>query len=159
MVIELSARELFFLGKALNAKYMDYAYIMMMQDIQMNFDVNENESLESLTEKGYAEMDFSGDIEVDPQVEELMKPVFFGEIECLIKKNDKQIRVHQIDDRMISSILNDDGNLVFNKISDPDLEEYLNGDVEIQCSNIKKGTYIKTYSSSELFKVYAFGDI
>ncbi len=150
MTIELTPRELFFLAKLMNAKYLDYAYIAMMPDIQINYSLNEIEALEALSDKGYVESDFAGELDIDPQVINIMSPVFFGTVECLIIKNDKKYRIHQSDSNMILSEISDSSNLEFRQIDDNMLRSMLDSDIEIECANIDEGTYTNKFSASEL---------
>ena len=63
--LKLTPVELFFCGKLLNAKYIDYDYFAAMPDIQINHDLREQEALEKLEEDGVVEMDFYDNAEFD----------------------------------------------------------------------------------------------
>ena len=80
--IILAPQELYFLGTVLNARYIDYDYISHMPDIQKRYSVHEQETLALLTDKGYVDEDFSGNVFISDEVRELLEPVFFGEIEA-----------------------------------------------------------------------------
>ena len=71
--IVLSAKELYYLGKLMQARYIDYSYIAAMDDVGKNYSVFESESEKSLSEK-----------EVNPVLECLLEPVFFGEREVSV---------------------------------------------------------------------------
>ena len=77
----LTPEELYYLGKILRAKYIDYAYVAALKNIGSNVSLFINETRASLIEKGIIEEDFSGNAEIDPEVCALLKPVFFGEYE------------------------------------------------------------------------------
>ena len=81
--ISLTPCELFFLGQQLKAQYIDYAYISIMPDkedyLNSRLDLEE-----SLSVKNYITADFSGEIAIEPEVEALLKPVFFGKKECAV---------------------------------------------------------------------------
>lgn len=77
--IVLSAKELYYLGKLMQARYIDYSYIAAMDDVGKNYSVFESESEKSLSDKGCIEEDFAGEKEVNPVLECLLEPVFFGE--------------------------------------------------------------------------------
>ena len=79
--VRLCAEELFFIGKQMRAKYIDYEYVRRMHDIQQKYALLEKEYLAGLVRKGFLMEDFSGDIVIDPEVEQLLRPVFFGELE------------------------------------------------------------------------------
>lgn len=82
--IVLSANELYYLGKLLQARYIDYSYIAAMEDVSKNYSVFESESEKSLSEKGYIEEDFAGEKEVNPVLKSLLEPLFFGEREAAV---------------------------------------------------------------------------
>lgn len=79
--IQICPEELFFLGKEMGAKYIDYDYIRMMPDIQIQFPMREKEIMASLVRNGLLLEDFSGNMELDEEIEKLLKPVFFGAFE------------------------------------------------------------------------------
>ena len=82
--IILSPEELYFMGRFLQAKYIDYAYVAAMSDVKQNFPLFEKETRNSLVASGFLMEDFSGNLEVDQQVINLLKPIFFGEVETSI---------------------------------------------------------------------------
>ena len=82
--IVLSAKELYYLGKLMQARYIDYSYIAAMDDVGKNYSVVESESEKSLSDKGCIEEDFAGEKEVNPVLECLLEPVFFGEREVSV---------------------------------------------------------------------------
>ena len=77
----LTAEELYYLSCQMKAKYIDYSYITALEDIQKNFAKYEREAKTGLIKKGHLEEDFSGNLEIAPEVQTLLKPVFFGEFE------------------------------------------------------------------------------
>lgn len=88
----LSPEELFFLGTLLQAKYIDYAYIAAMDDIQENFLLKKKETISGLVNKGLVQEDFSGELEVGAELRALLEPVFFGVTEtsldvCYVRDN------------------------------------------------------------------------
>lgn len=80
----LLPEELYFLGSLLQAKYIDYAYVAAMEDIDSNRAVYESTSRAALVNNGILTENFSGDLEVDPQALAMLKPVFFGEFEACV---------------------------------------------------------------------------
>ena len=149
MTIELNAKELFFLARLMNAKYIDYSYVAMMPDIQINYEINEAQSLESLENKGYIETDFNDDVNINPYVINTMSPVFFGTIDCLVKKPNRQFRIHQAEGVMVLAEV-DNGIIRFRIINDEYLDSILDSDVEIECANVDSGIYKSVYSASDL---------
>lgn len=82
--IILTPEELYFMGVLLQAKYIDYAYVAAMGDIQQRREIYESESREGLARKGVLIEDFSGNLEVDAEAKELLEPVFFGTLESSV---------------------------------------------------------------------------
>lgn len=82
--IVLTPEELYYMGRFLQAKYIDYAYVAAMNDISQNFALFENEAKASLVSAGILMEDFGGNVEVDPVVLSVLKPIFFGEVETSI---------------------------------------------------------------------------
>lgn len=88
----LSPEELFFLGKHLKAKYIDYDYIRLAGELQHNYMLKERESISGLVGRKIISEDFSGNLYLDPTIADVLKPVFFGEFEVeilLIQKERK----------------------------------------------------------------------
>lgn len=79
--ILITPEELFYLGKMLNAKTIDYAYVAAMNDIGQNFALFESETKASLVKKGLLDEDFSGNVEINQNILALLNPLFFGEKE------------------------------------------------------------------------------
>lgn len=82
--IILTPEELYYMGTLLQAKYIDYAYVAAMGDIQQKREIYESETKESLVAKGVLMEDFSGNLEVESDVKKLLEPIFFGELESSI---------------------------------------------------------------------------
>lgn len=93
--IIVTPEELYYLGKLLRAKYIDYSYVSMMDDIKENYSLFEKEARASLVKKNYLCEDFSGDIEVDVCVENILKIVFNGEkestLDIVLIEEDKKV--------------------------------------------------------------------
>lgn len=88
--LQLCPEELFFLGKLMCARYIDYDYVRMMPDIQKEFKMREKEILASLVRKDLIMEDFSGTMELDEELEKMLKPVFFGEFESEVSYSDME---------------------------------------------------------------------
>lgn len=95
-MIKMTAEELYYLGSQMQAKYIDYDYISAMNDIQKNYRLYESDAVNDLMKKGLIEEDFSGNITVSFQMEELLIPIFFGNFEaeidvCDVRKESRKI--------------------------------------------------------------------
>lgn len=113
--IVLSAKELYYLGKLMQARYIDYSYIATMDDVGKNYSVFESESEKSLSDKGCIEEDFAGEKEVNPVLECLLEPVFFGEREvsvnvCTVGEEPvlNRLNFHFFEDNITAVDLSDD---------------------------------------------------
>lgn len=82
--ILITPEELYYLGEQMEAKYVDYAYVAAMGDIQINPGMYQSKVKTGLSGKGFLEEDFSGNTELSPGVKEMLSPVFFGEFESSI---------------------------------------------------------------------------
>lgn len=110
----LTANQIYALAQILKAKYLDYYYISLASKNTDGVWLNEN--TKSLVSKGVLSEDFSGDITVDPEVETLVKPLFFGTKESSLDINifgDTEdnigYRFHFYDDRVIMTKTVEDG--------------------------------------------------
>ncbi len=98
--IRLTPEELYFMASLMGAKYIDYAYIAAMNDIQQNYDLYKRETQASLVEKGILDEDFSGNVEISAQAKALLSPIFFGTFEssvdiCYIKEDARRVEVNK----------------------------------------------------------------
>ena len=82
--IILTPEELYYLGKLFQAKYIDYSYIAAMKDVSENYSIFEKETQSALVSSGVLMEDFSGNIEIDARLTDVLNPVFFGEFESSI---------------------------------------------------------------------------
>ena len=82
--IILTPEQLFYMGRLLQAKYIDYAYVAAMDDINQNFALFETEAKAALVSTGVLMEDFGGSVEVDSAALNVLRPVFFGETETSI---------------------------------------------------------------------------
>lgn len=122
------------MGALLQAKYIDYAYVAAMGDIQQRREIYESESREGLAKKGILLEDFLGDFEVDADTKRILEPVFFGTLESSIdimitageKKALRNNRFHFYEGRIVSTaILRDGVHLV--EIDDRQLQAWIGG--------------------------------
>jgi hypothetical protein len=126
--IILTPEELYYVGKLLKAKYIDYVYIAAMKDIQQNAEAARQDIQRGLSGKGYLSEDFSGDIEIDEKVRTLVEPVLFGNFEssitiCEIGETAlvKSLRFHRNEKRTVLSVMGGDG-LHISEISDDEMK-------------------------------------
>lgn len=131
--IVLSAKELYYLGKLMQARYIDYSYIVAMDDVGKNYSVFESESEKSLSDKGCIEEDFAGEKEVNPVLECLLEPVFFGEREvsvnvCTVGEEPvlNRSNFHFFEDNITAVDLSDD-TLRLTTADDGMIRKFING--------------------------------
>ena len=110
----LTANQIYALAHILKAKYLDYYYISLASKNTDGVWLNEN--TKSLVSQGILTEDFSGEITVDPGVEDLVKPLFFSTKESSLDINifgDTEdnigYRFHFYDDRIIMAKTVNDG--------------------------------------------------
>ena len=129
--IVLSAEEIFYLGKMMSAKYIDYAYVAAMTDISADLQSFEKDTQSKLVKKGYLSENFSGDIELDEEIKCILEPVFFGETETelnVCKKGDVNtvncIKYHFYDNK-ITKIRTSFGDLIVTSVDSLEAEKDL----------------------------------
>ena len=105
---QLTARQLYYLGKLLKARYIDYSYVSAITDILDNFATYENEIIDELSQKGLLTEDFSGQITVDSDLQEMLDPIFNGGTEtaidvCIFGNNEslQMYRFHSSDGKIV----------------------------------------------------------
>ena len=74
-------QELFYIGKYMRAQYIDYDYVRLMGDLTRKYSLKEKEIMAGLTDRGLLMEDFSGNMELNEEIRELLEPVFFGGFE------------------------------------------------------------------------------
>lgn len=129
----VSPEELFFLGKSMKAKYCDYDYIAMMKDISQNRAAAEADANRSLSEKGYVQEDFSGNVSLSEEILPLLNPVFFGEFEASASvyqsgntQPEKTARIHRDEKSSTLCVQQGDG-LHFSILTDEKMDDILDG--------------------------------
>ena len=131
--IIISPEELYFLGSRLQAKYIDYAYVAAMDDIGQNYPLFEKETGAALVSKGVLEEDFSGNIEINSGVSDLLKPIFFGEVETSIdiceigKTNTVSVYKFHFYDGAITLVTGKDGKLLIKKVDSIEIQDIVKG--------------------------------
>ena len=120
--IILSPEALYYLGSLLQANYIDYAYVAAMGDIKQNYALFEKETRAALVSQGILTEDFSGNLEIDPVAQKLLKPVFFGEIETSIsvcttgEHSLVSLCMFHFHDGIITSVTMHDGKLLLRSV-------------------------------------------
>lgn len=118
----LSPEELYALGTRLQARYIDYAYVAAMEDIGQNYPLFERETGAALVKRGILEEDFSGTVTISAEVEGLLRPVFFGELETSIdictfgKPNTVRVMKFHFHDEAITMVVGQEGKLLLRQI-------------------------------------------
>lgn len=158
--LTISPVSLFYLGTKMHAKYIDYSYIAGMPDIQKQYEIHEAETFEQLEKDGYVDEDFSGNITIDNHVDEILKPVFFGQIESRVQGK-KLFNFHVDIDRVTVAVPITGENkklqyLSFYKIDNDDIPFFLkqaagkNGNISINCADVNRGYLNGYYSYDDL---------
>lgn len=125
----LTPEQLYFLGKSLNGRYIDYAYIAAMSDIGQRKALFEQECRESLKEAGVLKEDFWENLSVNEEAEKLLSPIFFGGFEAEIISEKALIRLHQNGGERSMTIM-DEGKITITSLSDEGLSELLRQTME-----------------------------
>ena len=79
--IVLSPEALFFLGQWMQAEYIDYDYIAMLRDLGRDYSRIQRRCLQELSGEKLVRQQITGEVSVRPQLERLLKNVFFGKLE------------------------------------------------------------------------------
>ena len=103
----LSPEEIYYIGKVSGGKYLDYDYIAAMKDIGKRGKIKQQEILDSLERKGYAQEDFLGNLEVEPVCIEILKPLYQGmyESELILREEAGEsvhYKLHHMENRITS---------------------------------------------------------
>lgn len=103
----LSPEEIYYIGKVTGGKYLDYDYIAAMQDIGKRGKIKEQEILDGLERKGYAQEDFLGNLEVEPACIEILQPIYQGmyESELILREETGEsvhYKFHHMENRITS---------------------------------------------------------
>lgn len=79
--IVLSPEALFFLGQWMQAEYIDYDYIAALKDLGRDYSRIQRRCLQELSREKLVRQQITGEVSVRPQLERLLKNVFFGKLE------------------------------------------------------------------------------
>lgn len=111
----LTADQIYALAYILDAKYLDYYYMSLANRGNDN-KLWLSEITKQLVSQGVLVEDFSGDTSIDPEIEEIVKPLYFSDKESsldinIFGDNEENIgyRFHFLDDKMTMTKLVEDG--------------------------------------------------
>ena len=108
--VVLSADDLFFLSKIMKAKYLDYGYVAMVEDLSHRLAMKEARAMDNLSSKGLVFEDFTGDLEIEDLAKELFEPIFFGTFESELIVEDsisfQHYKYHVLDGRYVEVAIN-----------------------------------------------------
>ena len=149
----LTPVELYFLGVLLDAEYIDFNYISSIPEIHNNYRVIEQNTLDRLENKNYIEQDFDGTITVNEQLEDLLKPVFFGLVECRLITTWSEGNLH-VGKGFMTFISQEHDFYLLEIMNDEKLKELIKEqELELHVMNIEKGYYDMSFSEDEMAQV------
>ena len=144
--VTLQAEDVFFLSKMMKAKYLDYEYISMMDELSQRRAIKEATALENLSNAGLIFEDFTGDIEIEDLAKELFDPIFFGTFESELLIEDsldfQRYKYHVLDDRYVEVQI-DGKNLIIQTIEKEDILNHFPYMEELDKPNIVPLDYFK----------------
>lgn len=82
--VRLTPGQLFYIGKVIDAKHMDFAYYAAMENPGEDFRLFETKLRDEVINAGIVSEDFRGNIKIDDEVKSLILPVFESDIESTI---------------------------------------------------------------------------
>lgn len=150
--IVLTPMELFFCGKLMDAVYYDYAYLAAMPDVQKEYALHEQETMEQLEEQELIERDFDDNVEIEESLRELLAPVFFGEREGRLDvEGQPSRRFHSMDGAITETVL-EDGKITLSRASEKEMQTCLRCgfDVEVHGADVKVGQTARAFTAREL---------
>ena len=108
--VTLQAEDVFFLSKMMKAKYLDYGYVAMVEDLSHRLAMKEARAMDNLSNKGLVFEDFTGDLEIEDLAKELFEPIFFGTFESELIVEDsisfQHYKYHVLDGRYVEVAIN-----------------------------------------------------
>lgn len=148
---ELTPMELFFCVRIMKGKYLDYDYFSRVPDVQKQYLLHEQETLEQLEEKGIIELDFDGNAEMDSDYERLLKPVCFGEKESRLDVEQRPSRrFHIYEGKIVMSLIGEES-ISFSETTEEEITSFLEEEkIEIYLSDVKKGRKNGVFTEKDL---------
>lgn len=146
----LTPVELFFLGVLMDAEYIDYDYITSIPEITDNYRVIEQQTLDRLEDKQLIEQEFDGSVTVDEQLQNMLKPVFFGLVECRVLTTWSEGNLH-VGNGLMTFISQEHDNYLLEKMTDDQLKELImDQDLELHSMSFEKGYYDLSFSEEDM---------
>lgn len=174
----LSPEELYFLGGLIQAKYIDYAYIAALEDIQQNIALRKKETISEMVKKNLVEEDFSGDLEVNQNLRHVLEPIFFGVKESsldicyvgdekrvdiykfhflednitMVTGKDKRLHIKNVTEDMFVELLNDilpRKYEVDDTVLDSIDHNLITRLIAVKCANINENSFVHIYIESD----------
>ena len=138
----LTPMQLFFCAKLMDAVYYDYAYLAAMPDVQKEYALHEQETMEELEDQGMIERD----------LRELLTPVFLGEKEGRLDVEGKpSCRFHSKDGVITMTVL-ENGKITISGSSEGEMRALLKSgqDITVHGADVKVGQTARSYTAGEL---------
>lgn len=146
----LTPVELYYLGVLLKADHIDFQYIKDLPDIENNYRVIEQKTYDRLEERGMIEQDFDGTITVEEYVTNLLKPIFFGLVECRVATTWSEGNLHVLDEKM-TFLSKEHDFYILEKMDVEKLKEMImDQDLNLQSMNIQKGYLDESFTEEEM---------
>ena len=148
----LTPMQLFLCAKLMDAVYYDYAYLAAMPDVQKEYALHEQETMEELEEQEMIERDFDDNVEMEEDLRELLTPVFFGEKEGRLDVEGHPSRRFHSKDGMITMTVLENGKITISGSSEGEMRALLkNGqNVTVHGADVKIGQRARTFTAKEL---------
>ncbi len=131
--IIITPEELYYLGRFLQAKYIDYAYVAALNDIGQNFSLFESETKAALVSAGILVEDFGGNVEIDKNISAILKPIFFGEVETSLdicslgEENTVTVYKFHFHDGIVTMVTGNNGKLLIKPIDQIGIKNIVEG--------------------------------
>ena len=148
----LTPMQLFFCAKLMDAVYYDYAYLAAMPDVQKEYALHEQETMEELEDQGMIERDFDDNVEMAEDLRELLTPVFLGEKEGRLDVDGKpSCRFHSKDGVITMTVL-ENGKITISGSSEGEIRALLKSgqDITVHGADVKVGQTARSFTAGEL---------
>ncbi|MGN0165883.1 MAG: hypothetical protein ACI39R_06840 [Lachnospiraceae bacterium] len=159
-VIVLTPDELYYMGKVMHAKYIDYAYISAIKSIEVPYEIYMKEIRYSLIDKEIIDK-YSGDDTPDKDVAALLNPIFFGTFEAsldiYVTKDEGKIQVYKFHalDGAITMVTPKEDSLLIQAVDIPFIEALIKGVMpSAACDMTSESLY--EISKEDVLAVYSF---
>ena len=154
----LTADQIYAMAYILKAKYLDYYYMSLANRDDSN-KLWLSEITKQLVAQGTLVEDFSGDTTIDPEVEAIIRPLYFGTKESSLdidifgeNEENKGYRFHFLDDKVTMTKLVEDGFEVTDASPD-DIQKIVSSILPASYSAESKKAYIK-FDAEKVSRVF-----